>query len=144
MRAAVLVTALALVAVGCGGERSRLPPSCSDGPGPVLRALAAAPGPVALPDGTRLSECVAQAGDDAELQLLGFTLTPVADRLSERATRAAAVQLGYLVGAVRRGSARSNGIHAELVRRIESRVRFEDPALLRAAEEAVAAGEESG
>ena len=145
MRAALAIgTALALFGAGCAQERARLPPICSEGPEPVLRALHAAPEPVRLADGTRLSECVARAGDDAELQMVGFAFTPVADRLGERATREAAVQLGYLVGAVRRGASRSNGIHVELVRRMESRVRFDDPALLEAAERAAEAGERTG
>jgi hypothetical protein len=142
--ATAIATALALLVTGCAEERARLPPICSEGPEPVLRALRAAPDPVRLADGTALSECVARAGDDAELQMIGFAFTPVADRLNERATPDAAVQLGYLVGAVRRGASRSNGIHVELVRRMESRVQFDDPALLEAAERAADAGEATG
>jgi hypothetical protein len=110
----------------------------------VLEALAQAPGAVALTDGTLLSECVARASDDAELQMIGYALTPVADRLAARTDERAATQLGFLVGAVRRGAADGNGVQAELVRRLESRVRYEDQALLQAAEHAADAGEDHG
>jgi hypothetical protein len=140
----VIGLALAAVVAGCGSEPAPLPPACSDGPEQVLAALGDAPGAVALTDGTLLSDCVARASDDAELQMVGFALTPVADRLVERGTERAALQLGFLVGAVRRGAERTNGVHAELVRRMESRVRYEDPALLRAAERGAAAGEDHG
>jgi hypothetical protein len=46
-----------------------------------------------------------------------------ATRLSVRARRGdgpAAIQLGYLVGAVQRGADETGGIHTDLVRRLES------------------------
>jgi hypothetical protein len=141
---AVIGLALTVLVAGCAGEPEPLPPACSDGPEQVLAALASAPGSVALTDGTLLSDCVAKASDDAELQLVGFALTPVADRLAERGTKRAALQLGFLVGAVRRGASETNGVHAELVRRMENRVGFDDPALLDAAQRGAAAGEEHG
>jgi hypothetical protein len=53
-------------------------------------------------------------------------LTRAADHLAARARRdrAAAVALGYLVGAARRGAATTSGVHAELVRRLEQRAAF--------------------
>jgi hypothetical protein len=141
---AVICLALTVLVAGCGSEPDPLPPACSDGPDQVLAALGDAPGAVALSDGTLLSDCVARASDDAELQMVGFALTPVADRLVERGTARAALQLGFLVGAVRRGAAETNGVHAELVRRMENRVGFDDPALLDAAQRGAAAGEEHG
>jgi hypothetical protein len=145
VRAAIAIgTALATLAAGCGSETEPLPPACSDGPAEVARALRAAPGDVRLSDGTLLSACVARAGDDAELQQVGYAFTPVADGLREIGTRRAALELGFLVGAVRRGARRTNGIHAELVRRMERRVAYDEPALLHAAERGAAAGEEHG
>lgn len=145
MRAIIAIgTALATMATGCGTDPEPLPPACSDGPAAVSRALRRAPGAVALSDGTLLSACVERARDDAELQQLGYSLTPVADRLREIGTRRAALELGFLVGAVRRGARRSNGIHAELVRRMERRVAYDEPALLHAAERGAAAGEAHG
>lgn len=145
MRAAVAFgTGVALLLAGCGSERKPLPPACTDGPKYVLRALRAAPDPVRLTDGTLLSECVARALNDSELQQLGFALTPAADALAATATEAAAFQLGYLVGAARRGAGHTNGVHLELVRRLEGTVSFEDPALLDAARRGARAGQASG
>ena len=99
-----------------------LPVACKSGEAAVKRALVAAPGPVAV-DGTPLSGCLIRASDSADLQLVGATyLAVAADLASEaRADResAAATRLGYLVGAVRRGAARTQGVHDEMVRRIE-------------------------
>jgi hypothetical protein len=135
---------LAVLATGCAEEQPPLPPACGDGPGVVRKALAKAPGDVRLYDGTLLSDCVAKASTDAELQLVGYGLTPVADALASTSTERAATQLGFLVGAARRGGSSSNGVQAELVRRLESRVRYDEPALLAAAERAAAAGEDHG
>ena len=123
------LTALALVpaTAGCGASDS--PPvdaACTASPDAIERALARAPAPVALPSGTRLSECVAGARSDADLQNTGLVLSRTADHLAERAQRgdaAAALDLGYLVGAARRGAARTNGTNAELAHRMESAAR---------------------
>jgi hypothetical protein len=135
---------LAVFAAGCAEDAEPLPPLCGNGPEQVLAALERAPEPVALADGTRLSDCVAHARSDADLQLVGLTLTPAADELAGAKTEAAAERLGYLVGAMRRGAAAGNGVQVELVRRVEARVRYEDPALLAAAERGARAGETSG
>jgi hypothetical protein len=149
---------LAVLALGACGERAPLPRACIEAqPEDVVQALAAAPGAVALDDGTRLSQCVAHAIDDAELQALGGTLTAAADRLAarmraggadagavadadadtsgsdggragaggdddgtgaQRAAEQAALQLGFLIGATTRGSARTAGFQGDLVDRI--------------------------
>jgi hypothetical protein len=99
---------------------------------------------VTLSDGTPLSECITRAYQDGEIQELGFALTPVADRLARAATPATALQLGYLVGAVERGAAQTNGVHLELVRRLQSTIAFTDPALLAAARHGERAGRAGG
>ena len=142
--AAAIGMALAVLAAGCAEDPDPLPPACGDGPDVVRKALAAAPGEVRLYDGTLLSECVARARTDADLQLVGFTITPVADELAAIDTERAATRLGFLVGAARRGGAATNGVQIELVRRIESRVRYDDPALIEAAERGARAGEARG
>jgi hypothetical protein len=136
--------ALAGLLAGCGGGLPSLPPACSDGPERILNALAGAPGPVHLYDGTLLSRCVSSAYQDGEVQQLGFTFTPAADRLARQATPGAALRLGYLVGAVRRGAGTTNGAQLELVRRLESTVHFDDPALEQAVERGARAGEARG
>ncbi len=116
---------LALVAAGCGGQPA---PSatCTDGDAPILAALRHAPAPVTLSDGARLSDCVRRSTSDAELENLGAVVTRAADQLADGAAAkrpGAALALGYLVGAVRRGASHTNGIAAELVHRVEAAMR---------------------
>lgn len=123
-RIAWLPAALALAAASCGhASATRAPAACTGGPDPILRALAAAPGRVVLPGGAPLSSCATEAQDDADVQNLGFSLTPVADALGDRARRGdapSALRLGYLIGAVSRGARRTNGIHAVLLDHLRS------------------------
>ena len=123
-RGALLAVMLALATAGCGSpQAAALPPACVDEPpASIATALGGAPSPVALPDGTRLSACVHLAArKEGDLQAMGVALTRVADALREQAMSdpSAALRLGYLVGAVRRGAARTPGIAAQLARRIE-------------------------
>jgi len=92
------------------------------GTAPLLAALRAAPAPVRLADGTALSRCVDRARRDADLQTVGLELTAAAGRLAASASTAdrAALRLGYLVGSAERGARHTNGIHAELVTRLEN------------------------
>ena len=126
---ALLATVLLLAAVavglgGCGQEEPRLPFACLEaGRGGYERALRAAPGTVELEGGVPISECLRRVRNDAQLQTLGAVLFRVADDLALRARDKrdvrAAQRLGYFVGAVRRGAAKSNGISSELARRVE-------------------------
>jgi hypothetical protein len=103
---------------------------------------------VALTDGTSLSECVDRARSDADLQNLGALYTQVADALAVQlpSSDRAALELGYLVGAARRGALHTNGIHEELVRRLEQADGVSGaPAARRATyERGVAAGRRDG
>ena len=99
-----------------------------------------------LADGTRLSDCVSRADDDGEIQDVAAGTTTLADQLAAdgKTSETAAVQLGYLIGAVRRGARHSQGIHAELVRRLETAA-ISVPAGRRAAlNRGLAAGERGG
>jgi hypothetical protein len=114
---------IALIAmVGCGSDRSEsLPAACTEGPAAVIKALANAPGAVTV-DGTRISECFNRDARGDDVQIVGTTLLAAAQQLGDRARagdQRAALQLGYLIGAARRGAKR-NGLAAELIRRIES------------------------
>ncbi|MEY2515415.1 MAG: hypothetical protein QOJ89_2773 [bacterium] len=128
----------ALVVAGCGmSEPDPVPDACIDEPAAIERALARAPAQVRLEDGTALSQCVHLAAPrGGELQALGVTLTRVADGLRSGALTDpdAAMRLGYLVGAVRRGAAKTPGLAAQLARRIEQTATFDsDDARARAA-----------
>jgi hypothetical protein len=144
---ALLVALAAGAAGGCGNDERPLPATCTQGTAPILRALQAAPGAVRLADGTRLSDCVRHATTDAELQSLGLMLTPLADRLAAAAdhSSAAALELGYLVGAARRGGG-NLGLQAELVRRLEQAAGLDGVAAARrsAYRRGLRAGEASG
>ncbi len=116
-----LVCVLLLLAFGACGGRTPIPQACMEAQArDVLRALARAPREVALADGTRLSQCVRRTIDDSRLQALGATLTATADRLAQRmrASDAAAFQLGFLIGATRRGAEQAAGLQEELANRI--------------------------
>jgi hypothetical protein len=150
--AALLALAAALgAAAGCGGgDPPGVDEACLASPDAIERALARAPAPVTLRSGTRLSECVSHARSDSDLQNAGLVLTRAADDLAARAERGdahAAVGLGYLVGAARRGARRTNGIHAELQRRVESAARVlagRGPGVARALARGMRAGEATG
>lgn len=146
-----VLTAVAVTLAGCGGDApSPLADGCTGDPGVIERALRAAPEPVLLEDGTSLAQCIADGTDDAELQAVGLAYSAVAERLAVRARSdvAAATQLGYLVGATRRGAARTEGVMSELVRRVELRAgrTMEDiaPASAKAIEAGIAAGQATG
>jgi ABC-type amino acid transport substrate-binding protein len=113
--------ALAALALAACGERAPLPAACAHAQAAdVSRALRHAPDGVALRDGTRLSTCVARALGDADLQIVGATLTAAADRLTRVAgSDAAAYRLGFLIGATERGAAHTAGVQAELVARMQ-------------------------
>lgn len=101
-----------------------MPRACIETPRAAYEhALTAAPGAVRLPGGVAISTCTRHVKTDADLQNLGAVVHQVAEGLAERArggdTRAA-LQLGYLAGAIGAGADRSNGISAELARRVET------------------------
>jgi hypothetical protein len=152
MLRSLLLAAAALLALGgCGqGDPPPLDAACTASTQAVERALERAPAPVALPGGARLSDCVARAHTDADLQNAGVVLTRVADDLAARAQggdERAAVGLGYLVGATRRGAGRTSGIHAELRRRVEQAAAYlheGGPAVMAAMRRGLRAGRASG
>jgi hypothetical protein len=147
--AVVLVLLLALALAGCGNRQPVLDGACLRSARDIERALERAPGPVALSTGTRLSQCVAAARSDADLQDAGLVLTRAADDLAAAAQAgsvAGAVRLGYLIGATRRGARHTAGIHAELQRRIEraGAALVEVPRLQAAVARGLRAGEATG
>lgn len=123
----VLVSALALG--GCREKDPKLPLACVESQQAILSALAKAPGPVHLRDGSLLSTCVANARSDADLQGVGIVLTQAGDALARALPRSdsAALELGYLVGATRRGAAHTGGIHVELRRHLEQTTGIDGP-----------------
>jgi hypothetical protein len=121
----LLLAAASLIAVaGCGGTSDETPAACLDGPGAYLGALGAVPGEVRLSGEVAISECLAENQSGGDLATVGAAMVMAATRLNAEARAdpgdEAAVQLGYLVGAAERGEERSEGIHADLLRRLEA------------------------
>jgi len=123
---AIAAMGLALILAGCGdSENGKTPSACLSGAGGFRAALADAPAQARLGDGTPISECLVENQSGGQLAQVGADLVRVATELRARAQvgtegRLAATQLGYLVGAVRRGAEETGGIHADLVRRVAS------------------------
>ena len=109
--------------VGCGNTDVAAAPECLDGPEAITRALERAPGPVRLDGRTRLSACFKQAASESDVQSVGSHFLTATQELTDRVRAAphsdAAVQLGYLVAAVRLGARTDTGVHYETTRRIE-------------------------
>ena len=135
-----------LLLAGCGPERAAIPDACFGTPASLMSTLRAGP-PVALDDGTRLSDCVSSARSEGELQALGLLYVRVADVLGAQAPSDtdAAFALGYLAGAVARGAAASSGnIAAQLARRIDQLATIERGVGVDAAAAALGRGRRQG
>lgn len=127
-RPLLLTVALAgAVALGACSEADRAdtPSACLDGSRAYVRALTEAPGPVTLADETPISDCLVPEQGGGDLAAVGKEMIAAATALNAEARDdprgPAALRLGYLVGAVERGS---EGIHADLVRRLNAAARF--------------------
>jgi hypothetical protein len=124
VRIAAVIGLVALLA-GCGGGSdvhvTNLPAACAGDFGALVKALGAAPGPVRV-DGEPISHCFTLSEDATDLQALGTSLLTAAQELGDKARagdQKAALELGYLVGAVQKGAKR-NGLGDEIVRRLEA------------------------
>jgi hypothetical protein len=119
---------LALAAFGCGKEEDSTPVACLEGAGAYERALAAAPGEVLLGGETPISDCLVSGQTGGDLSRVGEAMVETATGLNAEAQAdpggEASVQLGYLLGAAQRGAGGSEGIHADLVRRLTVAARY--------------------
>lgn len=126
--AASLAVVGLLAGCGSGDDEIETPVACLAGPETYLRALEAAPAPVRLAGTTPISECVTVGQGSGDLANVGESLVGAATRLNLEARRApaspASLRLGYLVAAVEKGAAETGGIHADLVRRIQTAAQF--------------------
>ena len=147
LRLGALGAMLLLVLAGCSKqEREVVPVACFGEPAELMSALRQAPGAVALADGTRLSGCVSSARTDGDLQSLGISFGRLADALRGRveSDASAALQLGYLAGAVRAGARRApGGLADQLARRIQQLAEL-GPGAPPAAQTALARGLRAG
>ena len=126
--AALLFAALVAALVGCGSSDDSTPVACLEGAGTYERALKAAPDEVLLEDETLISECLTRNQTGGDLARVGEAMLETATALNAEARENpggdAAVQLGYLLGAIEHGSEGSEGIHSDLVRRLTVAARF--------------------
>ena len=114
--------AAALLA-GCGNHDVAVAPECSEGQPTIMAALAHAPAAVRLRGHVPISHCFEHAASAADVQNVGALVITAVEHLADRVREAphshAAVELGYLVGAVRRGAGTDGGVHYESERRVE-------------------------
>jgi hypothetical protein len=124
----IAVVVLALVAGGCGAPDDSTPVACLEGAGVYLDALRAAPGSVELRGETPISDCLVENQGGGDLATVGTAMVVATTKLNA-AGRAdpggdANLQLGYLLGAATRGAEGTDGIHAELIRRLTAAARY--------------------
>lgn len=128
-RLAAALLAAGLLA-GCGSETESTPSACVAPPGEWLTALEAAPGPVLLDGTTAISDCLIDGQPAGALSNVGQTAIAAATRLNADAVRdpsgEQATRLGYLVGALEEGAAGTGGIHADLIRRVNTAARHSE------------------
>jgi hypothetical protein len=139
-----LLATLALA--GCTSEESRLPAACVEGEDAVRAALRTAPEPVRL-GGATLSSCLSEEADGEQLQVVGVAFVEAASRLAAEARRRpegrSALELGYLVAAAHRGGDSTQGVHSELLRRLDGELATVDTSS-RAFRRGRRAGQEAG
>jgi hypothetical protein len=153
-RLALAVLAIALATAGCSEQSDSTPAVCLEGSGAYVAALAGAPGAVELRGGVPISECLAENQKGGDLATVGAAMVVAATKLNADARAdpggEASLQLGYLLGAAQRGAERTNGIHAELIRRLSFAARYSPdnrplpPAFTRAYREGFDAGHSRG
>ncbi len=119
----------ALLGAGCGGRGEvATPVACLEGTATYLKALRAAPGAVRLAGETPISDCLAENQQAGDLATVGEAMIEAATGLNAEASAEgggrAAVRLGYLLGAATAGAEKTEGIHANLVRRLTVAARF--------------------
>jgi hypothetical protein len=156
MRALALVLLACVVlalAAGCGGRDESTPVVCLEGAAAYEKALSNAPGEVLLAGETPISDCLAENQDTGDLSRVGEALVEAATQLNAEARSnpkgKAALELGYLIGAAQRGASETEGIHADLVRRLTVAARYAPGGqplqqFQRAYEEGFAAGRSGG
>jgi len=143
----LLLVALGCLAAltGCGGEDESTPVACLEG---------AAFYEERHRDGTLISDCLTENQGGGDLGEVGTTMLSAATDLNAEARAEpggeANAQLGYLLGAARRGAGQTEGIHDELVRRLAAAARYSPgnrplpPAFTRAYRRGFDAGFERG
>jgi hypothetical protein len=129
MRARIVIALLGFaVLAGCGSPDNHTPVACLEGTGAYLAALGTAPGSVRLRDDTPISSCLVENQAGGDIATMGTAMVAATTKLNAEARAepggAANVELGYLLGAAQRGADGTDGIHAELIRRLTAAARY--------------------
>ena len=125
-RSSIALLAVGLVALaGCGAKKNDVAPAaCLATNHGYLRALERAPGEVRLAGTTPISACLVPEQSAGQLATIGREMVIAATKLNAQARAGsvpAALQLGYLIGAVAKGA---DPIHTDLSRRLNAAARF--------------------
>ncbi len=150
----VCAAALAFSLTACGSPDDSTPVACLEGSGAYLQALKGAPADVTLAGETPISDCLVENQKGGDLATVGTAMVEATTRLNAEARAdpggEANLRLGYLLGAAQRGASHTDGIHAELLRRLAVAARYSPdgrplpPAFLRTYREGFDAGEARG
>ncbi len=110
----------------CGDDDPSTPVACLEGPDKIQTALVTAPDPVMIDGTVPISDCLVADQPTGDLVDFGADTVIVATRLGTQAGGSgpeairAAIQAGYLVGAMEKGAEGTAGIHTTLVDRVTS------------------------
>jgi hypothetical protein len=125
---AIAALTLGLISGGCGGPDDSTPVACLEGAPAYLHALRNAPGEVELNGTTPISACLAENQTGGDLAAVGAAMLTATTKLNVAARAEpggpANLQLGYLLGAAEHGADGTEGIHAELIRRLSAAARY--------------------
>jgi hypothetical protein len=125
---AAVAVAASTFAAGCGATSDATPVACLDGAGAYVGALGDAPGEVLLSGEVPISDCLAENQKGGDLATVGASMVEAATKLNAEARDepggAANLQLGYLLGAANHGAEGTEGIHADLLRRLRAAARY--------------------
>jgi len=127
LAAVALVAALALA--GCGsGSDDETPVACLEGANAYVAALGDAPTHMKLRGEVPISDCLVENQNAGDLARVGSAMLKAATTLNTEARAdpggTANFELGFLIGKATAGAEDTQGIHAELLRRLESAARY--------------------
>jgi len=125
---AILLAIAAILATGCGSSSNETPAACLVDSGAYLHALDRAPAAVRLGGEVPISDCLPENQEAGALATVGAAMVVAATKLNTEARAdpggPAAARLGYLLGAADHAAETTEGIHAELIRRLTVAARY--------------------
>jgi len=126
--AIALALVFGLVLAGCGSSEKETPNDCFVNSSSFSSSLRQAPEEVLLGGNVSISDCLVRNQSDGDLLRFGEVAVNVATEKGVAISGAgpdgikAAIDGGYLVGAMEKGGENSEGIHATLIERVRNAV----------------------